>query len=429
MHVEGKCDYPDPLGAGQPGFDNISQSMYVSATAAPGSWTPVTGAGSPGTIISSLEPVEAGWLTGYSDGSMIPSEDGLWMYAYVAFYCSSAICDYKNMVARAPIHNLAPGNWMFWHNGCWCAPALNNGWNAATHLPDADFIAPAWIGGMAAATPGMPYKAIIADDGKDHTYSFPTNETYHGLSFSLTSDYVHFTTVHYPVVNYDFSNFVGRPTPDDFYLYAAFRDDVTGGSVLSPTHAAYWSIWVPPNNDLSKRYLVQWPVTISTLSKTELNAGVPQSAVSLETYVNAGAGKYRTTTVNPFASITSNGATETGWATSGFLGYIATACPNSLTINDCDATGAQAAVRIEECWSSATNDYQLGVDANGTAGSCPSTWTHVRTAGWLYKNPQSFGTNPVYSCFNSGSNYHFSSNDNLCNGQTVLGLLGYAMAN
>ena len=164
--------------------------------------------------------------------------------------------------------------------------------------------------------------------------------------------------------------------------------------------------------------------------------GIPQVGVNLETWYNSGNSHYRSTTVNPYAGISSDGVIETGWATSASLGYMMTTCPSSGVSGKngdvqylCDAVGSKIASQIEECWNSSNDDYQLHIDTNGATGSCPGGWTHVRTAGWAYKTAQPFGTNPIYSCSLTSGGYHFSSNSATCGGQTVIGLLGYALAN
>ena len=221
----------------------------------------------------------------------------------------------------------------------------------------------------------------------------------------------------------------------DLFLYSTFHSDTDGGNTLASTHATFWTMWTPPNNGLDNRYLSGYPVVFSQRSPSDIVANVPQIGIALETYHNTSTGNtysshYKTTTVNPSPAI--GGTYELGWgvATSGFLGYAVTYCQNSPSnLLACDANGAQGMVRIEECWSGATaDDYLLQVDTNGTTGSCPSTWTHFRTVGWLYRKPQAFPTNPVYSCEHS-TTYHYSSNDPACGGDTVIGLLGYALAN
>lgn len=431
VHDEGPCNYAVF------GQTNESMSMWTSSTGAPGSWSPmVVGGVSNGTIISSTEAPTSGplALTGFGNGSMIPDENGQWMYAYVSFFSASNLSDYHNAVARAPMTALGPGNWMMEYQGCFCIPALNNTFNTVSQLPNADLF-PLWINSAVATMPGSAYKVIVVD-GFDHAFNIPTQETYNGIALSIALSYTGpFTTLHSPILNYDTQTFGGRPLPSDSYVYAIIKNNSDGSSVLSKNSAALWTMWMPPNNSLNSRYVVEYPITISSLSKTDQNFRVPQIAISLETYQNTSSGNpysgsARSTTVNPAAGISSDGAIETGWAAQSFLGYILTSCPGSATINACDANGAQIANRIEECWSGATlDDYQLQIDTNGTAGSCPSGWTHVRTAGWLYKHAQAFGTTAIYACSRTATGTHFSSISSTCNGQTFIALLGYAASN
>ena len=455
------------------GYTNMSGSIWASTLGAkdggPGTWTPLTGAGSPGTFISSLEPIKKGWLTGIGDGTIIVGDDG-YLYDYSTYYSDGVYTDYTIVISRAPITNPAPGNWQTLYQGCFCAPSLNNPYNAAADAPYADlqYFTGSYAATMSTQANPSLFKVLIPD-GKNHDYwrkNIPHGQNIAGIGLSISLDYKSFYTFPAPLVNYDFSNFNGRPSFDDLYVYAVFRDDVTGGSTLDPSHFALWSIYVPPNNSLSSRYFVEWPVVAGTLSKSEQNEGIPQIAVALETWHNTStgnpySGRYRTTTVNPTAGVTpatvtttvsgvttttvnsnADGITEPGWFNNQLLGYVATNCPNSTAdIASCDANGI--ANRIGECWSgeqhmtgsaadngtASNDDYMLVIDANGTSGSCSSGWKHARTIGWLYKNQPPFGGNEIFSCYNSTAQYHFAvANDNTCGGLGGAVLLGWALA-
>src|SRR4029077_12291298 len=129
-------------------------------------------------------------------------------------------------------------------------------------------------------------------------------------------------------VNYDSQNYNGRPTPDDLYVYSILRNDVDGSSVLNQNHFALWSMYVPPNHGLVDRYIVQWPVTMTLLSRAQQLSGIPQVGITLETWRNSLSGHLRTTTVNPFSSDLPGGTTEANWNPSASLGYIMTGCPD-----------------------------------------------------------------------------------------------------
>jgi hypothetical protein len=435
----------------QLGYTNEGSGLWLSSTGAPGTWTALTGAGSPGTILSSLEPIVLGWLTGFGDTTVFPSDDG-YVYAYGTFYCQYSICDYHNAVARAPATAIAPGNWRMRFQGAFSEPALNNKWNNATHLPNADLIP--FVGSSIVTMPGTPYKAISVD-GKNHAYwlRYP-GQNVAGMGFSISLDYFNFTTFAAPILNYDYQNFGGRSygsTPPqgscaaaglpancgDLYLYSTLRSDVDGSSVLAPGHFALWSIYVPPNTSLDNRYYAEWDATMTQMSPSEQLTGEPQMGVALETWINASTGSdysgtRRSTTVNPFASQLGDGVTEPGWSQQEFLGYLMTNCPYSNSdVGACDAVGKQVAVRIEECWFPGSDDYGLKIDDNATdgrVGNCAPGWQHSRTPGWLWKSQPPFPARPVYGCIDNGNGHHFAANDNGCHGQTNLGLLGWAMA-
>jgi hypothetical protein len=435
VHNEGPCDYTDTYPNG--GYSNTSLSMWTSTSGAPGTWSPMTVPGvSNGTIISSTEVPEKSFLTGFGDGSMIPDDTGKWMYAYVAFYSDNSTSDYHTAIARAPINNLGPGNWKFMYNGSFTAPALNNPYNPATQRPQVDMLN--WVGGYVATMPNTPFKVLSADGKGATTYWTKGNqgpEIIAGIPLNISQDYTSFTTMPFPLVNFDAMDWDGHNdvhSASDLYVYGILRNDTDGSSVLNPNHFALWTVYIPPYNSKNNRYTVEYPVTKTTMTSAEIASGEPQEAITLETWYNTQTGKFRTTTINPFASAT-DGQTESGWTLHDTPGYIMTSCPGSADINQCDAAGAKIANRIEECWQPSSNsntpwndDYQLHIDTNGTTGSCPTGWTHVRTSGWLYKAPQAFPINPIYACYEASGNFHFSSISPSCNGQTVLNLLGYA---
>lgn len=543
IHNEGPCDYSD-------GSTDESHSMWTSPTGVPGTWTPMAVAGlSSGTILSSDQNLVHKWIVGVGDCTMIPddSDKPAYMYAVCGLYSPSSHSDYMQLIARAPIKSMGPGNWFFYHNGCYCAPALNMHYDTATESPAATMFH--WVGSYAATEPGTPFAMMTMAYG--HIIQ-PINdpasngESITGLNLSVSSSFEHpkFETLLPPLLNFDRQDFSGRPLPYDGYFYQILRNDRDGSSILDPSHFNLWYMWSPPNNGLDARYLVTHNITTRTINPEKIKRGYPQVAIQLTTWANSASvgsilppvldhlktsatggsltantyfykvtalgaagqtqgsnelsittsgrtsantvtwtavpgavsyrvyrgtgsgsqntyyevqhgystgfidtgetalnggpppsnsasspyfGHLRTTTVNPLAGIITDGTAEVGWASLRVLGYILTACPNSKLVNKCDEIGSQSANVIEECWSGASDDYQLHINTKGTiTGSCPSGWTHVRTSGWLYRRPQWFPTVSIYSCLNSHGNYHFSSSDKNCEGQISLSLLGYA---
>jgi hypothetical protein len=441
-----------PIASGQTlsfnylGFDTESSSMWKCSSDDPSSCSPMVASGvSNGTVISSLQPIKHGWLVGIGDCTMLPDDQGpIFMYAYCTNYSDSAVSDYMNVVARAPIDSLGPGYWNFLWNGVFTSPALNNQWNAAGDKPNADmyeFVASS-CATMSSSAARTPYK-VLCTDGKNHAYWHTIPENINGVNLAISLDYTTFTKLG-PILNYDFQNFGGRNntayagcvgidpsgTCGDLYLYDQLHDGTDGGSVVNPKNFYHSTTWVAPNNDLGQRYLLMIPGVLTQMTIAQQLTGVPHIAIALETYLNTSSGKRRSTTVSPIAGPTS-GVVEANWTTNGFLGYIMPACPNSLSVNECDQQSAPKANRIEECEYAAAEDWALNIDsgADGRNGSCPTGWHHFRTVGWLYSVKPTFPSYGVYSCYDSSTLSHFSSIDPSCNGKTVLNLLGYSSIN
>lgn len=83
-------------------------------------------------------------------------------------------------------------------------------------------------------------------------------------------------------------------------------------------------------------------------------------------------------------------------------------------------------VKLEDCVSywPGHPDHLLTND-----GMCAGTgYTRLRTAGWVYQNPES-NTVPVYRCYSPLLRSHFASNQSNCEGLgNMEWLLGYALA-
>lgn len=435
-HNEGPCNYTI-------GVSNYSMSMWRSPTGAPGTWAPMTVSGvSNGTIAATLNPISttAGTNVGTGDCSMIPDSVPLYMYMYCGYYdTQNGLTGWHTTIARAPIDTLGPGNWKWLYQGTWSSPALGTPFNSTTQRPNIDLLD--WVGTWMTTMPGTPFKAISS--AQNHV-SIPIGSPPYprsniaGNTLLFSTDYIHFKLLPEPILNWDEQTFIGRPTNYDMYLYTTLRNSDDGSSLLGKNGFTYWYVWAPPRNNLDNRYNAYQQVAFSMLTKAQKLQGVPQVGVQLETWYNSTLNHYRTTTVNPYAGYWADGATDPGWTPSKSLGYVMTRCPNSGVSGKngdiqylCDAVGSKTSVQIEECWNQgttqATQDFQLKIDTNGKAGSCPSSWLHVRTVGWMFKSAQAFPTLPVYSCYLTASGYHFSSNNSTCDGQTVVGLLGYVM--
>lgn len=435
VHNEGPCNY----GGSTPDTKE-SSSVWKETAIGARTFANITTSASNGTVESTDNPLTPSWIVGAGDCTWEPDSKTapVWMYMVCGHYSSSAVSDYKTVMFRAPIRNLGPGNWTGLYNGCYCQPALLWPFNLTSQRPQLDLLP--WVGSGLAGEPGTPFALMTLAWG--HVVQ-PVNdpvsngESISGFTLSVAANPANpkWLTSLWPILNYDIQQFTPRPTNTDGYFYEVFRNDIDGSSVLNPNHFNLWTMWTPPNGDLYNRYEVAMPITVSHVTLGQAKAGYPLVGITLETWINSGlSNRLRTTTVNPFASST-NGATETGWAKSASLGYMITRCPAGALVNKCDSNGALVGNQIEECWNGASgspaNDYQLHIDTAGTTHSCPSGYTGIaRTSGWLYKAPQTtFATKPVESCANTSTGYHYASNDVTCGGQTVVGLLGYALAN
>jgi hypothetical protein len=441
VHNEGPCDYAAP------GNDtDESMSMWVSNLGAkdgsPSTWSPMAVPSlSSGTIISSDNPLTPNWIVGIGDCTMFPDAITFpqYMYMFCGHYSASSVSDYKNLIARAPIKTLGPGNWMLYNNGCYCTAALNNHFDQESQRPNAFMFD--WVGSYAATMPSVFPIMTMAYGHVVQPVNDPASggESINGLSLSVSTSLTtpEFKTLLPPLLNFDQQNFTGRPINYDGYFYQILRNDVDGSSVLNPGHFNLAYMLVAANNDLNYRWVGIQNVTMSKMTLSQVKSGVPQVGIQLETWSNTSSGNpasgyLRTTTFNPAAADNQNGGDEYGqWVPQSSLGYMMTMCPNSTLVNKCDVNAAKYANQIEECVYASKDDHMLEIDTNGTYGSCNSGWQHVRTVGWLYsQKPTEFPTNAIYACFNSTGQYHVSiANDSNCGGLGLGSFLGYALIN
>ena len=137
--------------------------------------------------------------------------------------------DNKDIVARAPIENPVPGQWMKWNGRGWDAPGL---------------------GGAGAG--------LIGNVGTSSAYWTEGNVILllapsASFRLSMSEDKVHFATVAEPLILYDEDNWQ-RPAPSELYAYPSMVADQGVNDIGDHFFLTY--MYVPPGEDFSQRYLV-----------------------------------------------------------------------------------------------------------------------------------------------------------------------------
>ncbi len=327
-----------------------------------------------GQILTGTDAPAAGRITGEGDCTFVDGKDG-----YFYAYCLRAR-DWRTIVARAPVSNPGPGNWSKYFNGAWSQPGLGGD---ATSLGFLGVAAGRWT-------------------ANGDFLLLGTDKWFGGLKLSFSRDRVNFTTVGEPLIPLDDENW-NRPAPTELLAYPSIMnyDDVSnqvGGGFLL-TH-----VYTQPGEGFDKRYLVFRDVWMGVSSSPV----TPQVGIALSRWYNASA-KDRWTTTAPVVGNFS------AYAYDKHLGYVMTKPHPTLP-----------STRLEDCVSHWPGHPDHLLTNDGTCA--PGGYTRLRTAGWLYRDPQP-GTLPVYRCYDATDQSHFASNQADCEG---LGraewLLGYALA-
>jgi hypothetical protein len=348
VHNETRCH--DPRGIYQ--WMSIAQSQDYGLT-----WNVL------GPVITDEE---GGRPESEADCTAVDGHDGYW-YAY----CMRRR-DNRPIVARAPIENPTPGQWMKWSG---------HGWNATG------------LGGAGAG--------LIGNVGTSSAYWVDGNLIFliapsASFRLSVSEDKVHFAGITEPLILYDEDNW-NRPTASELYAYPSMVGDQGLNNIASHFYLAY--MYVPPKADFSQRYLVVqegW-VRASALPQH------PQVRTALSRWVDAEGDSW--TTTGPTLSAERNYHFDRG------LGYVMTAPPQQ-------ASG----VKLDECFSDRTGRGFLA-----PAGRCGAEGSERRRPGGYLFQSQRPGTIPLYSCLGS-DNARFVSERSDCESKgTRESLLGFAL--
>lgn len=318
-----------------------------------------------GPIISTDE-VDLSHSQGEGDCTAVDGHDGYW-YAY----CLRRR-DNKNVVARAPIENPAPGKWFKWSGRGWDAPGIG-GTGAALNGP---------LGMSAAYWSGTGLVLLVAPN--------------QSLRLSISEDKVHFATLPEPLVLYDQDNWQ-RPAPTELYAYPSMVADRGFNNIAGRFFLTY--MYVPPGEDFSQRYLVVQEASITASAAPQY----PQVRTALSRWVDADGDTWSTTgpTISPARSYTFDRS----------LGYVMTAPPPQGD-----------GVKLDECFSE-----QTGAGFLAPAGRCAAEDSERRRPGGYLFQSERPGTTALYSCV-TDSGARFVSQRSDCEGKGVReSILGFAL--
>lgn len=350
VHNETRCN--DPKGFYQ--WMSIAQSQDYGLT-----WSIL------GPIITDQEG-DMGRPASEADCTAVDGHDGYW-YAY----CMRRR-DNRAIVARAPIENPVPGQWMKWSGRGWNAPGL---------------------GGAGAG--------LIGNVGTSSAYWTEGNvilliSPSASFRLSMSEDKVHFAGVADPLILYDEDNWQ-RPTPSELYAYPSMVGDQGLNDIGSRFFLTY--MYVPPNEDFTQRYLIAQQAWIDASALPQH----PQVRTALSRWIGSDGRTWTTTgpTISRGRSYTYNST----------LGYLMTAAP-------ADGTG----VKLDECFSDTS-----GIGFLADAGRCQNEGSvRRRPAGYAFREMQS-GTVALYQCASDSGDYFVSNRGDCENKGSRRRLLGFAL--
>ena len=356
IHDETACKY-------QVGQTHKSMSLATSTDDGL-TWTSL------GQIITGTDAPTAGKNTGEGDCTAVNGQEG-----YYYAYCFRAK-DGALIVARAPVSDPRPGNWMKFFQGKWSQPGLGGD---ATRLMNGS--------GVSSAFWRTTDQIVL------------TGWVHGGLGLFFSSDHTTLAPLPEPLLAIDPGEWK-RPAPSELIFYPVILDAKTGANQISNSWMLVYA-YFQPNEGGNQKYLVFRDVTVSTSDA----AASPQVGVLLARWYNAATHDHWSTT----AAVPGNDATYKLEARSG---YLMTTAP----------TG-QPSSELEDCVSDRPGhpDHLLA-----QKGFCEAhAYQRLRTAGWVYAR-QAANTQPLYQCYSDTEHSHFAANRPDCDGKGRMEmLLGY----
>lgn len=361
IHTEMACNYSN-------NFQTHKSFAFATSSNEGLSWSMA------GQILTGRDVPTPGRITGEGDCTVVNGQDG-----YYYAYCLRA-SDWSTIVARAPVANPGPGQWLKYYAGAWSQPGL---------------------GGNAHAFGFLGVGAALWTN-RNAVWLLGVDQWAGGLKASVSCDKVNFTTLAEPLVPLD-GNDWNRPAPSELVAYPSLMSYTDANNQVGDSFLLAHT-YIQPNEDFGNRYLVFRDVWVGVAASPV----VPQVGIALSRWYNAAA-KDRWTTTAP---VPGNYA---GYAHEGVLGYLMVKPHPTLATN-----------KLEDCSSTWTGHPEHMLTNDGTCAG--SGYTRLRTAGWVYAAPQA-GTVPLYRCWNPIEQYHFASTRSDCEGLgNVEWLLGYALA-
>ncbi len=360
IHAETACHYEANSQT------HMSTALAVSADDGL-TWT------SYGQILTGTDTPTANKQTGEGSCSTVNGQDG---YYYAYCYRNR---DHALIVARGPVSDPRPGQWMKFFQGQWDQPGLGGD---ATSLGNGS--------GSAVARWTTTGETVLL------------RWVSGGLGLFFSTDHTTFSNLHEPLLALD-PGVWRRPAPSELLAYPVMLDARTGTSQLSNTWMLVYAYW-PPYEARDKKYLVFRDVTVSVSSQPVAS----QVGVLLARWYDASLHDRWSTT----AAVPGNYSSYQYEAGSGYLMTMANASKPSVELEDCvsQRPGHPDHLLAEKGFCEA-HDYQ-----------------RLRTAGWVYSQPQQ-KTVPLYRCYNAREQSHFASNASDCEKLgTMERLLGYAMS-
>lgn len=384
VHAETNCDYANN---GQ-----THKSMALATSSDQGATWSLQG-----QIITSSQLPAIGTATGEGDCTWV--NDASYLYAY----CLNT-ADYGLFVARAPISNPAPGQWLKYFNGAWTEPGLGGQSSTLKYVNVDGSIADLHLGTGSVSTSTSPALTMLLNND-----SVQGSRT--GVTIAFSNDHLNFSKLAQPIMVTDGQEWLRDSSSHDLIAYPS-AVSYEGGNQWSGRFLLTYT-YVAPGSTFEQRYLVFRDVTLQ-LSSQAYDGSRSQVAVELSRWIS--------TTGSPQEIWTTTAPVPGNYSSFSYMGGLGYILTGPLTGNSASPT-----VALEECTSLWPGNIDHLITFDGTCTS--AGYKRLRTIGWVYTTNLP-NTVPLYRCW-SASVYrsHFISNQADCEGLgTMEFLLGYAEA-
>lgn len=265
--------------------------------------------------------------------------------------------------------------------------------------------------------------------GKGGIYMYFTDNPNDPYNSSLSNH--NFFALQEPLLYSDINSWVrGEESGNHMELIAYPSVSHLDGGNHWTSHFVLFSLYLPPDANYSRRYLIRRHVWIQERA-TAIEGDEKQVLVRLARYKNSTQKDWWSTTSYPVhledntpSNLEDNNFTITN-------GYVYDSVhPVYYVMTKSDEPSTRRLVECVSDWPGHLDHMVTDTAYNDeTAGVCGG-YRKNRTLGWIYtQEPSSVSTTPLYRCYDPVDMNHFVSTEQNCEGKTLEWRLGYAPRN